>query len=55
MLRVVLIVLVVVLAALTLRSVAGWLRGRRVYWTGVTFFIGFIVVALWLRHVTGIG
>lgn len=55
MLRVVLIGLVVILAALTLRAIVGWLRGKRIDWTGVTFCIGFIIVALWLRHVTGLG
>nr|WP_180882724.1 hypothetical protein [Mesorhizobium loti] len=47
-----LIVLVVwVLAVKLLRT----LRGANVDWTGVSFVIGFIVLAFWLRHVTGLG
>jgi len=36
-------------------QVARALRGARVDWTGVTFMLGFVVLAFWLRHVTGMG
>lgn len=47
-----LIVLVVwVLAVRLLRA----LTGANVDWTGVSFAVGFVVLAFWLRHVTGMG
>jgi hypothetical protein len=30
-------------------------RRASIDWTGVAAFIGFVVMAFWLRHVTGIG
>ncbi|RFC65566.1 hypothetical protein DY251_17345 [Mesorhizobium denitrificans] len=30
-------------------------RTRQIDWTGVAFMVGFVVVALYLRHKTGIG
>ncbi len=40
-----------VLAARLMRS----LKERRIDWTGIAFFIGFVALAFYLRHVTGIG
>lgn len=48
----------VALAALTtwvVVQIVRSLRGARIDWTGVTFMIGFVVLAFWLRHVTGMG
>ena len=30
-------------------------RGGRIDWTGLSFMAGFIALAFWLRHVTGLG
>lgn len=30
-------------------------RTRKIDWTGVAFMVGFVVVAFYLRHKTGIG
>lgn len=55
MIRIVIVGLIVlalwVLAVKLLRA----LKGANVDWTGVSFAIGFIVLAFWLRHITGIG
>lgn len=55
MIRIVIVGLIVfavwVLAVKLLRA----LKGAKVDWTGVSFAIGFIVLAFWLRHVTGMG
>ncbi len=55
MIRIVIVGLIVfavwILAVKMLRA----LKGANVDWTGVSFAIGFIVLAFWLRHVTGMG
>ncbi|MBR2686748.1 MAG: hypothetical protein IKE42_02760 [Aquamicrobium sp.] len=55
MIRIVIVGLIVfavwILAVKVLRA----LKGANVDWTGVSFAIGFIVLAFWLRHVTGMG
>jgi len=40
--------------ALLVKLVAA-LRRCDIDWTGVTAFVGFVVLAFWLRHLTGIG
>lgn len=30
-------------------------RTREIDWTGIVFMIGFVVIALYLRHATGMG
>ncbi len=55
MIRIVIVGLIVfavwILAVKVLRA----LKGANVDWTGVSFAIGFIVLAFWLRRVTGMG
>ncbi|WP_162839674.1 hypothetical protein [Mesorhizobium sp. 1M-11] len=55
MIRIVAVGLIVfavwVLAVKLLRA----LKGADLDWTGISFAIGFIVLAFWLRHVTGMG
>jgi len=55
MIRLVAVALIAVFVwALLVRLVALVRRGN-IDWTGVTAFVGFVVLAFWLRHVTGIG
>lgn len=55
MIRLVVIALLVVavwLAALQFLRLA---RSEKIDWSGIAFAIGFVVLAVYLRHVTGIG
>ncbi len=50
-------------AMIVLVSLACWvayrlirsLKKRNIDWTGIAAAVGFVAVAFWLRHVTGIG
>ncbi|WP_315919805.1 hypothetical protein [Mesorhizobium sp. SP-1A] len=55
MIRVVAVVLFAVVLWALLVRLARWLRHADIDWTGVTFAVGFVVLAFWLRHVTGMG
>ncbi|WP_287350030.1 hypothetical protein [Mesorhizobium sp.] len=55
MIRLVVIALVVVLAWILLVKLIKDLKSANVDWTGVTTIIGFIALAFWLRHITGMG
>ena len=55
MIRFVVIGLVVVLAWVLLLKLFRELKGRDVDWAGVAAFAGFVVLAFYLHHVTGIG
>lgn len=55
MIRLVAFVALAALVAWVVVQVVRALRGARIDWTGVTFMIGFVVLAFWLRHVTGMG
>jgi hypothetical protein len=55
MIRLLFVVLVAVAVWILLSKLVRWLRGAAIDWTGVTFAAGFIALAFWLRHVTGIG
>lgn len=55
MLRIVFIVLIVLAVWALVVKLYNALKGANVDWTGVSFAIGFIVLAFWLRHVTGMG
>jgi len=50
----VLLALLLLVAALALH-VARALKGRQIDWAGITFALGFVALAFWLRHETGIG
>ncbi|MER8440616.1 hypothetical protein NKH36_32885 [Mesorhizobium sp. M1312] len=54
MIRLVVIALVVVVAWILLKLIKD-LKSANVDWTGVTTIIGFIALAFWLRHITGMG
>jgi hypothetical protein len=55
MIRLVVIALVVVVAWILLVKLIKVLKNANVDWTGVTTIIGFIALAFWLRHITGMG
>ncbi|CAM5355571.1 putative membrane protein YGL010W [Aquamicrobium terrae] len=55
MIRIVIIVLLAVAIWTLVLRLARWLRQADIDWTGVTFAIGFVVLAFWLRRVTGMG
>ncbi|MET3580761.1 hypothetical protein ABID19_003800 [Mesorhizobium robiniae] len=55
MIRFVVIALVVVVAWILLVKLIKDLKSANVDWTGVTTIIGFIALAFWLRHITGMG
>ncbi|TIW41470.1 MAG: hypothetical protein E5V72_21690 [Mesorhizobium sp.] len=54
MIRLVVIALVVVAWILLVKLIKD-LKSANVDWTGVTTIIGFIALAFWLRHITGMG
>ena len=55
MVRLVLFVALAVAAAVALWKLYDMIRTRRIDWTGIAFIAGFVVLAIWLRHETGIG
>lgn len=55
MIRFVIILPLIVVTWLLLVKVVGDLKKANIDWTGVATFVGFIVLAFWLRHVTGMG
>jgi hypothetical protein len=55
MIRFVIILPLIVVTWLLLVKVVSDLNKADIDWTGVATFVGFIVLAFWLRHVTGMG
>jgi hypothetical protein len=55
MLRFIVIALIVVFAWLVLMKLARDIRAARVDWKGWAIIAGFIALAFYLRHVTGVG
>lgn len=55
MIRLVIILPLVIVAWLLLVKLIKDVKSANVDWTGVTTIIGFIALAFWLRHVTGMG
>ena len=55
MIRLVIILPIVVIAWMLLVKLISDVKRANVDWTGVTTIIGFIALAFWLRHVTGMG
>ena len=55
MIRLVIILPIVVVAWLLLVRLIKDVKNANVDWTGVTTIVGFIALAFWLRHVTGMG
>jgi hypothetical protein len=55
MLRIVVIVLIVIVAWVVLMKLIRDINAARVDWKGWAVIAGFIALAFYLRHVTGIG
>jgi hypothetical protein len=55
MLRLVVIALIVIVAWVLLIKLYRELKGASVDWTGWAFAAGFVSLAFYLRHVTGLG
>ncbi|MGX9178251.1 hypothetical protein [Mesorhizobium sp. BHbdii] len=55
MIRLVVIALVVVVAWILLVKLIKQVKSANIDWTGITTIIGFIALAFWLRHITGMG
>lgn len=55
MIRFVIILPLIVLTWLLLVKAVSDLKKANIDWTGVATIIGFIVLAFWLRHITGMG
>ncbi|MER8836173.1 hypothetical protein [Mesorhizobium sp. M0136] len=55
MIRLVIILPLVFVAWVLLVKLVKDLKRANIDWTGVTTIIGFIALAFWLRHITGMG
>jgi len=55
MIRFVVIALVALLISALLVTLLRYLKGTSVDWTGLTAAVAFVVLAFYLRHVTGMG
>jgi hypothetical protein len=55
MIRFVALFVLLAVAAFLVTEVARRMKDARIDWTGVAFAVGFVVLAFWLRHVTGMG
>ena len=55
MIRFVALFVLLTVAAFLVTEMARRLKDARIDWTGVAFAVGFVVLAFWLRHVTGMG
>lgn len=55
MIRLIIILPIVVVAWLLLVKLIKDMKNANIDWTGVTTIVGFIALAFWLRHITGMG
>ena len=55
MIRLVAVALFAVFVWVFVVKFVAFVRRGGIDWTGVAAFVGFVVLAFWLRHVTGIG
>jgi hypothetical protein len=55
MIRLVIILPILVVAWMVLAKLINDVKKANVDWTGVTTIVGFIALAFWLRHITGMG
>lgn len=55
MVRLVVVLLIVLCAGLAAGQLYRFLKGRGVDWSGIAFAIGFVALAFYLRHATGLG
>ena len=55
MIRLVAVAILVVIAWLAIIRLIRFLKAKDVDWNGVAFAAGFVALAFYLRHVTGLG
>jgi hypothetical protein len=55
MIRFVVFLPVIVVAWILLVKLIKEVKSANIDWTGVTTIVGFIALAFWLRHITGMG
>jgi hypothetical protein len=55
MIRLLFLFLLTALCVYVLLQIFRSAKAARIDWTSVSFIVGFIVLAFWLRHVTGMG
>ncbi len=55
MLRFVIVALIVLAAWTLVLNTIRVMRGLKIDWTGVAFMVGFVALAFYLRHVSGMG
>ncbi|RWO05324.1 MAG: hypothetical protein EOS07_25955 [Mesorhizobium sp.] len=55
MIRLVVIALIVVVAWFLLVKLIRQVKNANIDWNGIATIIGFIALAFWLRHITGMG
>jgi hypothetical protein len=55
MIRLLALLILAVVAWFMLMKLIEATRRANIDWTGVAAFVGFIAMAFWLRHVTGMG
>lgn len=55
MIRFVIIALIVLAAWLLALNTIRLVRGMKIDWTGIAFMVGFVTLAFYLRHVSGMG
>ena len=55
MVRLVVVLLIVFCAGLAAIQLYRLLKGRRIDWSGIAFAVGFVALAFYLRHATGLG
>jgi hypothetical protein len=55
MIRLFFLLLLAALSVYVVLQIVRSAKAARIDWTGVSFIVGFVVLAFWLRHVTGIG
>ena len=55
MIRFVIVAMVAIVVCLLLLKLFRSLKEQRIDWTGIATIIGFVVLAFYLRHVTGMG
>lgn len=55
MIRLLFLFLLVALCVWVLLQIVRSAKVSRIDWTGVSFIVGFVMLAFWLRHATGLG
>ncbi|MFB9985704.1 hypothetical protein ACFSQQ_12230 [Mesorhizobium kowhaii] len=55
MIRLIIILPIIFIVWMLLVKIISDVKKANVDWTGVTAMIGFIALAFWLRHITGMG